>query len=592
MPDTLEKPAPKVSPPKVAHSSHKVFELTGPVLLRNEQGTVVEGLMIDDTRWANSQWEIRGWCIGEPTFTLRHNGLPLAHQVKREPRPDVAQDINLPEPDGGFGFVATVTSLSPGVNFEWRPRTLNSGKGSNTYLLKLGKAAASPISQPVIEDKPEAAKAYIEVASYIGNVQCIVLSGWVLGELPTDLLIQGDDGTPVKMAAAHRVYRQDVFDAFGKDQAAQNPLPGFVAYAHLPKQPQKVRLLQATGDTKKPHRTLCEQEVKPQAGDPKTIFQWLGGLFTPPAELPKRFASIDIPIVEALVKKDRASWPHLPKHVQTFGAPPTKPQVSIVVPLYGRTDFVEHQLIEFARDPWLLKNAEIVYVLDDPSLVDTFMVQSRQLHKLYQLPFTWVWGTINRGFSGANNLGASIAKGKHLLFLNSDAFPIAPGWLQTLVATLEASPQHGAVAPRLLHFDGSIQHASMAFEYRSDLGFYINHHPRMGLAPELDPHTEPTAVPAVTGACMLLRRQHFDQVGGWDTGYLIGDFEDSDLCLKLRDAGLHTIYEPRVQLTHLERQSFKLIGGGDFRSRVVAYNATRHQLRWAKTLATLAAHPA
>jgi GT2 family glycosyltransferase len=498
----------------------------------------------------------------------------------------------MPESDLGFGFVATVTSLSDDVNFEWRPGILNSGKGSNTYLRKLGKVNSPSKSKPSPEPLIDLAKAYVELAGYIPNIQCLVISGWVLGELPTDLLVQGDDAPPVKLVGAHRLYRPDVFNAFGKEQSAQNPLPGFVAYAHLDKQPQKIRLLQATGDSKKPHRTLCEQEVKPQIGDPKSIFEWMSGLQTSAADLPQRYATIDIPIVEAVIRKDRASWGHLPTRIQTFGTLPAKPQVSIVVPLYGRTDFVEHQLIEFARDPWLLKNAEIIYVLDDPSLLAAFMVQSRQLHKLYQVPFSWIWGAINRGFSGANNLGASIAKGKHLLFLNSDAFPIAPGWLQTLVNTLEASPQHGAVSPRLLHFDGSIQHASMAFDYRSDLGFYINHHPRMGLAPELDPYTEATIVPAVTGACMLLRKQHFDQVGGWDTGYLIGDFEDSDLCLKLREAALHTIYEPRVQLTHLERQSFKLIGGGDFRTRVVTYNATRHQLRWAQALATLADTPA
>lgn len=572
--------------------SHKVIELTGPVLLRDPKGTIIEGLMVDESRWEKGRWLIRGWCIGEPLFSLKYNGMAHTPEVRRQKRPDVAKDLGITEPNDGFGFLATIDSLPGALNFEWRPKLLNAGKGSCTYRLKLSDMTGTEESPEKLASTHAAAHGNLEIASYLASIQCLVVSGWSLGAKPLDLWIQGDESTPIHLTSAFSLYRPDVFEAFGKDLAAHSPLPGFVGYVYFEKSPKKVRLLQTTGDTKKPHRTLCEQEVKPQAGDPKTIFQWLGGLFTPPAELPKRFASIDIPIVEALVKKDRASWPHLPKHVQTFGAPPTKPQVSIVVPLYGRTDFVEHQLIEFARDPWLLKNAEIVYVLDDPSLVDAFMVQSRQLHKLYQVPFTWVWGTINRGFSGANNLGASIAKGKHLLFLNSDAFPIGPGWLQTLVATLEASPQHGAVAPRLLHFDGSIQHASMAFEYRSDLGFYINHHPRMGLAPELDPHTEPTAVPAVTGACMLLRKQHFDQVGGWDTGYLIGDFEDSDLCLKLRDAGLQTIYEPRVQLIHLERQSFKLIGGGDFRSRVVAYNATRHQLRWAKALATLAAHPA
>jgi len=107
----------------------------------------------------------------------------------------------------------------------------------------------------------------------------------------------------------------------------------------------------------------------------------------------------------------------------------------------------------------------------------------------------------------------------------------------------------------------------------------------MGLDPSLDPYRELTVLPAITGACLAMRRADYDRIGGWDTGYLIGDFEDSDLCLKLRSNGLQVAYLPTVQLTHLERQSFKLLGQGDFRTRVVIYNANRHQTRWSRLLA-------
>jgi GT2 family glycosyltransferase len=145
---------------------------------------------------------------------------------------------------------------------------------------------------------------------------------------------------------------------------------------------------------------------------------------------------------------------------------------------------------------------------------------------------------------------------------------------------LECRPNIGAVGPRLVFGNGSIQHAGMDFQQRDELGIWVNHHPNMGLDPSLDPHTKLTLVPAVTGACLTLRRSDFDRVGGWDTGYLIGDFEDSDLCLKLRAQGQHVAYLPTVQLTHLERQSFKLLGDDEFRTRVVVYNAVRHQNRW------------
>ena len=110
----------------------------------------------------------------------------------------------------------------------------------------------------------------------------------------------------------------------------------------------------------------------------------------------------------------------------------------------------------------------------------------------------------------------------------------------------------------------------------------------MGLDPSLDPHTGPADVPCVTGACLAMRRADFDAIGGWDTGFLVGDFEDSDLCLKLRAAGKRIVYLPSVVLTHLERQSFKLLGGGDYRTRVVIWNAVRHQQRWHDDIEALA----
>lgn len=576
--------------PKIFFSEENCIKFSDPILIENQEGSVVEGLMLDEARRQDNQWTLHGWCVGRSVFRFFENGGAINFSIVHRSRPDVASSLGLIEPLDGFGFVVEVPACSENIQLEWWPKFIDRQIGKSFYTIDLNgliEGASCIKKHSVLSKIP--AKANLESASYIENAGLVVISGWATSEHPSNLFVQTDDDDPVKITGVFCVYRQDVFDTLGKESADCNPLPGFVAYAQISGQPKKVKLLQQTDNGEEPYRILCEQDVKSKNGDPKAIFQALSGLFTPPSELPRRYACIDVPVLDAVIQKDRDSWQYLPVQTQRFGRSVANPQVSMVVPLYGRTDFVEHQLMEFSRDPWLKENAEIIYVLDDPALLDAFLVQSRNLYNLYQLPFTWVWGTVNRGFSGANNLGASIAKGKHLLFLNSDVFPNAPGWLQTLVNTLESSPYYGAVAPKLLHFDGSIQHAGMAFEYRTDLGFYINHHPHMGLAPELDPHTRLAVVPAVTGACMLLRREHFDLVGGWDTGYLIGDFEDSDLCLKLRDAGLQTIYEPRVNLTHLERQSFKLVGGGDFRARVVAYNATRHQMRWHDALQELSA---
>ena len=170
------------------------------------------------------------------------------------------------------------------------------------------------------------------------------------------------------------------------------------------------------------------------------------------------------------------------------------------------------------------------------------------------------------------------------MFLNSDAFPTKPGWVEELKSVLNDNPDCGVVSPRLLFADGSIQHAGMEFVYRHELSIWTNHHPNMGIDPSLDPNTKPTVVPAVTGACMLIAKELFDNVRGWDRGYLIGDFEDSDLCFKIREQGKDCVYVPNVELTHLERQSFNLTGAPDFRTKVVIYNACRHQNKWSSLI--------
>ena len=80
----------------------------------------------------------------------------------------------------------------------------------------------------------------------------------------------------------------------------------------------------------------------------------------------------------------------------------------------------------------------------------------------------------------------------------------------------------------------------------------------------------------MTGAALCVRRPAFEAAGGFDTGFVIGDFEDSDLCLKLRAAGGEIGYEPASELFHFERQSVSQ-HEGHARTMAGAYNRRRHQ---------------
>lgn len=153
----------------------------------------------------------------------------------------------------------------------------------------------------------------------------------------------------------------------------------------------------------------------------------------------------------------------------------------------------------------------------------------------------------NLGFAAANNLAAHNATTRYLVLLNPDAFP-EPDWLAQLIATAEQYPQAGAIgstqisAHDLTKFDGTgdVMHAS-GIAYRSGYG-----KPRHALRPVAE-----TFSPC--GAAMLVRREAFEAVGGFDALYF-SYFEDVDLGFRLRLAGWRVLQSPDAVVAH--------VGGG------------------------------
>jgi GT2 family glycosyltransferase len=193
----------------------------------------------------------------------------------------------------------------------------------------------------------------------------------------------------------------------------------------------------------------------------------------------------------------------------------------------------------------------------------------------------------NRGYAGACNAGAALARGPALLLLNSDVLPAAPGWLGALLGRLEREEGLAAVGPKLLFEDGSIQHAGLFFR-RGEDGQWLNDHYAKGFPRSYGPAQAAREVPAVTGAALCVRRAAFEAAGGLCTDYVVGDFEDSDLCLALREAGYGIGYEPAAELFHFERQSIAE-HAGHARTLAGAYNRRLHHQRWDGALSALMA---
>jgi GT2 family glycosyltransferase len=547
-----------------------------PLVLRDAAGNVQLALKVDIARLRNRQLEMHGWLVGDAQLAIRSAGQNLDIKTVRRKRPDVARALSRSEESSGFGFEVTAPRCRATATLQIR-FTLDGARRNYEFDLQIEREAGATVANNA------AALGFIEAAMISPLTGDGVVVGWAVQEPGTRVWLENEWGDQFVPTEPYRVDRPDVAELHSPAFGSSAKRAGFVTRVSGTMPGEKMRLLaQKAGEP----TVLCEFVCASLPVDLLSASRWLLNISTPLTRLAERVNYLDGSVLQPILQKDRQGWADLPVTIHELGHAIAKPLVSIIVPLYGRHDFVEHQLMEFARDPWLCEHAEVLYVIDDPLLVDRMLSDAPSFHGLYKFPFKIVWGSTNRGFSGANNLGADHARGSYLLFLNSDVFPQDQGWLKQMVDELASRKKFGAMGARLTHGDGSIQHAGMEFVFREDLGIWTNHHPRVGLDPALDPLRQLTEVPAVTGACMLIRREQFDLVGGWDTGYLVGDFEDSDLCLKLRDAGYKIGYLPSVQLTHLERQSFKLLGEGDFRTRVVIYNAVRHQQRWPQFLPT------
>jgi hypothetical protein len=175
----------------------------------------------------------------------------------------------------------------------------------------------------------------------------------------------------------------------------------------------------------------------------------------------------------------------------------------------------------------------------------------------------------NLGFSRANNLGARYARGRYLLLLNTDCF-LRPGSLRVLLDVLDAVPDVGAVGPRLLNSDGSLQPSCHNFP--NPLVFFLEQsslwkplrrvpfmRERISIASS---HERPIEVDWLVGACMLLRSEAFAHVGGFDERFFFY-WEETDLCMRLRQRGRKVMFEPSAQAVHLGGGSSGSGGSGN-----------------------------
>jgi hypothetical protein len=170
--------------------------------------------------------------------------------------------------------------------------------------------------------------------------------------------------------------------------------------------------------------------------EPVSFARWAFELPTPLDCFAERMEHHDGAVIESLIARDRASQRELKPQIHTYGTPVDKPKCSMIVPLYGRFDFMLNQMLEFSEDEQIRHQTDLIYVVDDPRIASNVIQQAWLIYEANQIPFRLVLSGENRGFAGANNLGVSVSRASHLLFMNSDVVPVEAGWLGKMLAAI------------------------------------------------------------------------------------------------------------------------------------------------------------
>ena len=212
---------------------------------------------------------------------------------------------------------------------------------------------------------------------------------------------------------------------------------------------------------------------------------------------------------------------------------------------------VSHDL----RD-YLLKCIEKIGEHTEPDLIEEIVVvdngsrqeiRGQEVASLASFPTSLVRLEENCSYSSANNRGVAASRGSYVCFMNNDV-EVLPGWLSPLYRILDGDRHIGAVGPKMIFQDGTIQFAG----YEKDLKTKFQKHKFRAVKTE---HTAPEAnlpgpVPTLTGACLILRREdaHFDE------RYWFG-CEDVDLCISLKQKNKVIFYQPESVIMHHEEVS-------------------------------------
>ena len=224
---------------------------------------------------------------------------------------------------------------------------------------------------------------------------------------------------------------------------------------------------------------------------------------------------------------------------------------------------------------------EIILIENNSKAPETFRTYQRMQKEHPDNLKVVTWEGKGFNYSALNNFGEKFATGEYLLLLNNDTEVITAAWLEEMVMYAQQK-RVGCVGAKLLYPDDTIQHAGVGFGIGGVAGHLHKYYPASsdGYMGRLNYVQD---VYADTAACLLIRKEIYDEVGGLDESYAVA-FNDVDFCVRVRQAGYTNVFTPFAQLYHYESKSRGMEDNPEKQKRFQG-EVLRFQARWGDLLA-------
>lgn len=247
------------------------------------------------------------------------------------------------------------------------------------------------------------------------------------------------------------------------------------------------------------------------------------------------------------------------------------PKISIIIPVYNKVDYTIRCLDSLKRN--LSQDLEVEVIIVNDCSSDNTRDSLEKIHGLCLIN-----NQINSGFIHSCNAGAAAAKGEFLYFLNNDT-ELLPNSLESMLEVFQTHKNVGVVGSKLIYPHGALQEAgNIVFQDASGWNYGRNqnpHDPRYNFLRSVD---------YCSGASLLVKREIFEQLGGFEQEFKPAYYEDTDFCFAVRHRlGLEVMYQPRSEVIHYEGVSSGT-STLDGVKRYQVVNARKFKKKWADVL--------